>query len=65
MVFDKTGTLTQGVFSVTEVHPAEGWDKEQVLRLAALAEQFSNHPISRSIQAACTDDLTGVEVTDV
>lgn len=65
MVFDKTGTLTQGVFSVTEVHPAEGWDKEQVLRLAALAEQFSNHPISRSIQAACTDDLTGVDVTDV
>ena len=65
MVFDKTGTLTQGVFSVTEVHPAEGWDKEQVLRLAALAEQFSNHPISRSIQEACTDDLTGVEVTDV
>ena len=65
MVFDKTGTLTQGVFSVTEVHPAEGWNKEQVLRLAALAEQFSNHPISRSIQAACTDDLTGVEVTDV
>lgn len=65
MVFDKTGTLTQGVFSVTEVHPAEGWDKEQVLRLAALVEQFSNHPISRSIQAACTDDLTGVEVTDV
>ena len=65
MVFDKTGTLTQGVFSVTEVHPAEGWDKEQVLRLAALAEQFSNHPISRSIQEACTDDLTGVEVIDV
>jgi Cd2+/Zn2+-exporting ATPase len=65
MVFDKTGTLTQGVFSVTEVHPAEGWDKEQVLRLAALAEQFSNHPISRSIQEACTNDLTGVEVTDV
>ena len=65
MVFDKTGTLTQGVFSVTEVHPAEGWDKEEVLRLAALAEQFSNHPISRSIQAACTDDLTGVDVTDV
>ena len=65
MVFDKTGTLTQGVFSVTEVHPAKGWDKEQVLRLAALAEQFSNHPISRSIQEACADDLTGVEVTDV
>ena len=65
MVFDKTGTLTQGVFSLTEFHPAEGWDKEQVLRLAALAEQFSNHPISRSIQEACADDLTGVEVTDV
>ena len=50
-VFDKTGTLTRGTFSVTEVHPAQG-SEEDLLTLAALAEQFSDHPISRSIRAA-------------
>ena len=51
VVFDKTGTLTRGVFSVTEVHPV-GIGREELLTLAALAEQFSDHPISRSIRAA-------------
>lgn len=51
VVFDKTGTLTQGRFSVTGVHP-EGMDEGELLELAALAEQFSTHPISRSIVAA-------------
>ena len=65
MVFDKTGTLTQGLFSVTAVHPAAGWTEAQLLRMAALVEQFSNHPISRGIQAACHEDLTGVSVTQI
>ncbi len=51
VVFDKTGTLTQGRFSVTGIHP-EGVDEGELLELAALAEQFSTHPISRSIVAA-------------
>ncbi len=51
VVFDKTGTLTQGRFSVTGIHP-EGTDEGELLELAALAEQFSTHPISRSIVAA-------------
>lgn len=51
VVFDKTGTLTQGKFAVTAVHP-EGMDENQLLELAALAEQFSTHPISRSIVTA-------------
>lgn len=51
VVFDKTGTLTQGRFSVTGIHP-EGMDEGELLELAALAEQFSTHPISRSIVAA-------------
>ena len=51
VVFDKTGTLTQGRFAVTAVHP-EGMDEGELLELAALAEQFSTHPISRSIVAA-------------
>lgn len=54
VVFDKTGTLTKGVFRVTSIHPqAEaGCTKEQLLELAAYAEQYSNHPISRSIKDA-------------
>ena len=51
VVFDKTGTLTQGRFSVAAVHP-EGVEERELLELAALAEQSSTHPISRSIVAA-------------
>ncbi len=51
VVFDKTGTLTQGKFSVTAVHP-DGMSEEDLLELAALAEQFSTHPISKSIVKA-------------
>ncbi len=49
VVFDKTGTLTKGVFQVTEVCPAEGVSKEQLLKYAAHAEAYSNHPISKSL----------------
>ena len=52
VVFDKTGTLTKGVFQVTDIFPAEGITKEQVLKAAACAEHFSNHPIAKSIQDA-------------
>ena len=46
-VFDKTGTLTKGNFAVAEVYPADRAD--EVLRLAAIAENGSGHPIARSI----------------
>lgn len=49
-VFDKTGTLTSGGFAVTRVVPEDGKDK--ILRLAAIAERGSSHPIARSICAA-------------
>ena len=52
VVFDKTGTLTKGSFEVTAVHPQQVSERE-LLELAALAERFSSHPISLSIQAAC------------
>ena len=65
VVFDKTGTLTQGVFQVTEVVPAPGVDGRELLRLAALAERYSNHPISRSLREACPEELDQVPVTDV
>lgn len=57
VVFDKTGTLTQGVFTVTEMTPAPGWDTGDLLELAALAEAYSNHPISRSLRDACAHPL--------
>lgn len=49
-VFDKTGTLTKGNFVVTKIVPES--DKDEILRLAAIAEQDSNHPIARSIVSA-------------
>ena len=51
VVFDKTGTLTQGQFRVTQVCPA-ALSPADLLTLAARAERFSDHPLSRSIRAA-------------
>ena len=51
IVFDKTGTLTRGDFRVSGLYPA-GRTEEELLELAALAESYSDHPISRSIAAA-------------
>lgn len=49
-VFDKTGTLTKGNFAVTKINSKS--DGNEILRLAAIAEQDSNHPIARSIVTA-------------
>lgn len=51
IVFDKTGTLTKGEFKLTELHP-EGMSEDALLELAALAENYSTHPISLSIKEA-------------
>ncbi|MGO5282833.1 heavy metal translocating P-type ATPase [Catenibacterium mitsuokai] len=51
-VFDKTGTLTKGVFEVTDVVPAEGFNKYNLLEYAAYAESASTHPISVSLKKA-------------
>ncbi|MGN1002147.1 MAG: heavy metal translocating P-type ATPase [Oscillospiraceae bacterium] len=51
VVFDKTGTLTKGSFNVTEIHP-QGMEQEELLELAALAEAYSDHPISLSLKSA-------------
>ena len=50
VVFDKTGTLTEGSFQVTVIHP-EMVTPQELLRLAATVESYSDHPISRSIRA--------------
>ena len=49
VVFDKTGTLTKGVFNVSKINPSGGYSKEELLKLAANAEAYSNHPIATSI----------------
>ncbi|MGN0974648.1 MAG: heavy metal translocating P-type ATPase [Gemmiger sp.] len=65
VVFDKTGTLTKGVFQVTEVHPAAGFSGDEVVELAALAESYSSHPISKSLRAACKAEPDAQRVCDV
>jgi len=60
IVLDKTGTLTKGIFSVTSITALQGYNKEEVLRLAALAEMHSNHPIALSIKRAYTQPLEAI-----
>lgn len=50
-IFDKTGTLTKGEFSVTAVHP-NLVSEQELIRIAAAAENYSNHPISLSLKKA-------------
>jgi len=49
VVFDKTGTLTKGLVNVTAVEPADGFNRDSLLELAANAESYSNHPIALSV----------------
>ncbi len=60
IVFDKTGTLTKGEFKVSEIRP-EGVTEEELLETAALAEGYSDHPISKSVRDAWTgrEDRSG------
>lgn len=63
VVFDKTGTLTQGVFNVTAIHP-DDCSEGQLLELAALAESWSDHPISRSLKEAYGKELDSARVSE-
>ena len=49
IVFDKTGTLTTGILSVSRLAPVEGVEPAELLRLAAIAEQDSRHPVARAV----------------
>lgn len=64
IVFDKTGTLTKGVFEVVGVHH-NALDENKILEYAALAECYSVHPISKSLQNACKTPLDKSRVKDV
>ena len=64
VVFDKTGTLTKGTFRVTAVHP-EAIPERELLEMAALAESYSDHPISRSLREAFGAEPDRSAVSDV
>ena len=55
-VFDKTGTLTKGVFEVQKIE-TNNIDKDQLLEIAAYAENYSNHPIAKSIKTAYKKEI--------
>ena len=65
MVFDKTGTLTKGSFSVSHIQPQEGVSPQELLEVAALAECYSNHPISQSLRSAWAKELDSSRVDQV
>ena len=65
IVCDKTGTLTKGVFEVTDVKTANSYKKDELLKLAAYAESYSTHPISKSIRNAYGNDIDTGIVSDI
>lgn len=62
IVCDKTGTLTEGVFQVQEVD-AIGYSDAELLKFAAYAEYYSNHPISLSLRNAYGKDIDEARIT--
>ncbi len=64
VVFDKTGTLTEGVFEVTGIHHTKE-EETLILEYAALAESYSTHPISKSLQKAYGKVIDQSRVEDV
>ena len=57
VVMDKTGTLTEGVFHVEDIFPEEGFSEKELIEYAAMAENYSNHPISQSLKEAYGKDI--------
>ena len=56
VVFDKTGTLTEGIFEVQDIY-VEGIEKDELLRIVAHAENYSNHPIAKSVKKAYNKEI--------
>ena len=56
VVFDKTGTLTEGIFEVQDIY-AKGIEKDELLRIVAHAENYSNHPIAKSVKKAYNKEI--------
>lgn len=65
VVCDKTGTLTKGVFEVSRIEPADGMTGEELLELAAYAEHYSTHPISKSLKEAYGKEIDASVISEV
>jgi Cu+-exporting ATPase len=65
VAFDKTGTLTKGAPSLVDVSLADGFDRDEVLRLAASAEKGSAHPIAQAIASSSPDAPEAEHVQDI
>ena len=63
MVFDKTGTLTEGVFEVQKVKSID-ISEDELLKITAYAENYSNHPISLSVKKAYAKDIDEKQIQD-
>lgn len=63
VVFDKTGTLTKGVFKVTEINNVD-IAKEELIKIAAISESLSNHPIAQSIIKEYGKEIDSNELSD-
>ncbi len=65
VVFDKTGTLTKGKFQVVKIVPQSGIGEDELLKLTAYAESYSNHPIATSIKEKYSNQIIQSEITKV
>ncbi len=65
IVFDKTGTLTKGEFQVVKIVSQSGINEDELLKLTAYAENYSNHPIATSIKEKYSNTIVQSEITDV
>ena len=65
VVLDKTGTLTCGSFAVAEIAPSSGISADELLETAAQVEQFSSHPLARSLVLAYGQAPDPSKVSDV
>lgn len=65
IVFDKTGTLTKGKFQVVKIVPQSGISEDELLKLTAYAENYSNHPIATSIKEKYSNAIVQSEITEV
>lgn len=64
-VFDKTGTLTKGQLEVVKINSTDGTAENEILKLAATAENYSNHPIAISIKEAYKGNIDTEKVSDI
>lgn len=63
VIFDKTGTLTKGVFALSSIEAANGFDNDKLLKYAAYAEHYSNHPIAIGVRTAYKEDIDEAKIS--